>query len=72
MALRFVAQSCRALLQRGDRPLSWTRTLAHYPVNDAMFGLDEDRQKLREVAFNFFQKELAPLAKEIDKFDNFK
>jgi len=37
-----------------------------------MFGLDEDRQKLREVAFNFFQKELAPLAKEIDKLDNFK
>ncbi|KAH8360456.1 isovaleryl-CoA dehydrogenase, mitochondrial [Drosophila serrata] len=72
MALRFVAKSCRSLLQNGNRPSSWTRTLAHYPVNDAMFGLDEDRQKLREVAFNFFQKELAPLAKEIDKLDNFK
>lgn len=71
MALRFVAKSCRSLL-RSDPASSWTRTLAHYPVNDAMFGLDEDRQKLREVAFNFFQKELAPLAKEIDKLDNFK
>ncbi|BFF97984.1 isovaleryl-CoA dehydrogenase mitochondrial [Drosophila madeirensis] len=72
MALRFVAKSCRSLLQHGNRQLPCTRTLAHYPVNDAMFGLDEDQQKLREVAFNFFQKELAPYAKEIDKLDNFK
>ncbi|KAH8379135.1 hypothetical protein KR009_003206 [Drosophila setifemur] len=72
MALRIVAKSCRSLLQRSDHPASWSRTLAHYPVNDALFGLDEDQQKLREVSFNFFQKELAPLAKEIDKLDNFK
>ncbi|KAH8301279.1 hypothetical protein KR018_010378 [Drosophila ironensis] len=76
MALRFVAKSCRSLLKRSDPASLWapsvTRALAHYPVNDAMFGLDEDRQKLREVAFNFFQKELAPLAKEIDKLDSFK
>lgn len=37
-----------------------------------MFGLNEEQQKLRETAFNFFQKELAPYAKEIDKQDSFK
>lgn len=45
--------------------------LSHYPVNDAIYGLDEDKQKLRETAFNFYQKELAPYAKDIDKNDNF-
>lgn len=73
MALRFVAQR---LLQRGGRRLQtaapWIRTLTHYPINDAMFGLNEEQQKLREIAFNFFQKELAPYAKEIDKLDSFK
>lgn len=47
------------------------RNLSHYPINDQMYGLSEDQQKLRETAFNFFQKELAPFAKEIDKTDNF-
>lgn len=45
--------------------------LSHYPVNDAIYGLDEDKQKLRETAFNFYQKELAPFAKDIDKNDSF-
>lgn len=48
-----------------------SRGLAHYPINDSIYGLDEDKQKLRETAFNFFQKELAPFAKDIDKTDNF-
>lgn len=76
MALRFVAKNCNTLLQKTGFRLApgaaWSRTLAHFPINDAIYGLDEDRQKLREVAFNFFQKELAPFAKEIDKADNFK
>lgn len=76
MALRFVAKNCNTLLQHTGRQLApgapWSRTLAHYPINDAMYGLSEERQQLREVAFNFFQKELAPHAKEIDKLDNFK
>ncbi|EDW76864.1 uncharacterized protein Dwil_GK20558 [Drosophila willistoni] len=76
MAFKFVARSCNSLLQHATRrshlTLTWSRTLSHYPVNDALFGLDEERQKLREIAFNFFQKEIAPQAKEIDKLDNFK
>ncbi|ALC43460.1 CG6638 [Drosophila busckii] len=74
MALRLLAKSCNNLVQQSQRTATttWTRTLAHYPVNDVMFGLDEEGQKLRETAFNFFQKELAPHAKEIDKLDNFK
>lgn len=76
MALRFVAKNCNTLLQQTGLRLipgaAWSRTLAHLPINDAIYGLDEDQQKLREVAFNFLQKELAPYAKEIDKADNFK
>lgn len=76
MALRFVAQTCNSLLQHTGRRLPaatpWIRTLTHYPINDAMYGLNEEQKKLREIAFNFFQKELAPHAKEIDKLDNFK
>lgn len=45
--------------------------LSYYPVNDNIYGLNEDKRKLRETAFNFFQKELAPYAKEIDKNDHF-
>lgn len=47
------------------------RALSHYPINDNIFGLDEDKQRLRETCFNFFQKELAPFAKDIDKTDDF-
>lgn len=76
MALRFIAKNCNTLLQQTGLRLApgaaWSRTLTHYPINDAIYGLDEEQQKLREVAFNFFQKELAPYAKEIDKADNFK
>lgn len=48
------------------------RSLSHYPIDDNIFGLNEEQRALRETAFNFFQKELAPLAKEIDKTDTFK
>ncbi|XP_030572593.1 isovaleryl-CoA dehydrogenase, mitochondrial-like [Drosophila novamexicana] len=76
MALRFVAKTCNTFLHHGGSRLPaaapWVRTLTHYPINDGLFGLDEERQKLRETAFNFFQKELAPHAKEIDKLDSFK
>ncbi|XP_030385599.1 isovaleryl-CoA dehydrogenase, mitochondrial [Scaptodrosophila lebanonensis] len=72
MALRFVSKTCNTLLQQCSRCTTYSRTLAHYPINDALFGLNEEQQKLREAAFNFFQKELAPFAKEIDKQDHFK
>ncbi|XP_064541330.1 isovaleryl-CoA dehydrogenase, mitochondrial-like [Drosophila montana] len=76
MALRLVLnKNCNILLQQSGRRLSAatpsSRTLTHYPVNDALYGLNKEHQKLRETAFNFAQKELAPHAKEIDKLDNF-
>jgi len=76
MALRYLGKTCTSLVQRSTwgttAAAPWSRTLSHYPINDTMFGMDEERQKLREIAFNFFQKELAPHANEIDKLDNFK
>ncbi|XP_064541311.1 isovaleryl-CoA dehydrogenase, mitochondrial-like [Drosophila montana] len=76
MLMRFVNKTCNILLQQSGRRLFAatppSHTLSHYPVNDALYGLDKEHQKLRETTFNFVQKELAPYAKEIDKQDNFK
>lgn len=71
MALRLAARSLAKLAKGQAQPAILSRGLAYYPVNDQIFGLDEEKQKLRETAFNFFQKELAPFAKEIDKNDDF-
>jgi len=38
-----------------------------YPINDDVFGLNEDQKQLRQSVFNFCQAELAPYANEIDK-----
>uniref|UniRef100_A0A0A1XKN1 Isovaleryl-CoA dehydrogenase, mitochondrial n=1 Tax=Zeugodacus cucurbitae TaxID=28588 RepID=A0A0A1XKN1_ZEUCU len=74
ISLRFVSKSLTNLLPRcvAAAVPQHTRGAAYYPVNDKFYGLNEEQQKLREIAFNFFQKELAPYAKEIDKNDNFK
>ncbi|XP_067642841.1 isovaleryl-CoA dehydrogenase, mitochondrial [Eurosta solidaginis] len=74
VSLRLVAKSISQVLPRCvgvGMPLQ-ARAAAYYPVQDKLYGLNEDQQKLREIAFNFFQKELAPYAREIDKNDNFK
>ena len=60
--------SCKLL--QIPRPSS-CRTLTHYPIDDTIFGLTEDERQLREMTFNFCQKELAPLADTIDKTNNF-
>ena len=66
---RFVA---RSFLKKGH-PLSKIslRSLTHYPIDDMISGLDDDRRQLRETVFNFCQKELAPRADEIDRNNNF-
>jgi len=47
------------------------RYLAHYPIDDDVFGLSDEQKQLRESVFNFAQKELAPLADEIDRTNTF-
>lgn len=75
MSLRLAAKAFGQHLSRkfvvGPQSVIASRFLSHYPINDQIYGLDEDKQKLRETAFNFFQKELAPFAKDIDKNDDF-
>lgn len=44
-----------------------SRCQSFYPVNDDLFGLSSDEKQLRETAFNFAQKEIAPLADRLDK-----
>ncbi|XP_037807204.1 isovaleryl-CoA dehydrogenase, mitochondrial [Lucilia sericata] len=75
MSLRLAAKSLGNHLTRklivAPQSAVASRCMSHYPINDQIFGLDEEKQKLRETAFNFFQKELAPFAKDIDKNDDF-
>ncbi|KAI3389857.1 hypothetical protein SNEBB_002995 [Seison nebaliae] len=44
----------------------------YFDIDARVFGLSDDEIKLKETAFNFAQKELAPYAQEIDKSNNFK
>lgn len=44
----------------------------YYPINDDVFGLNEEQKQLRQTVFNFVQAELAPKANEIDATDDFK
>ncbi|XP_022121990.2 isovaleryl-CoA dehydrogenase, mitochondrial [Pieris rapae] len=48
------------------------RCMSHYPIDEHIFGLSDEQQQLRQVVFDFAQKELAPKAAEIDKENNFK
>ncbi|KAG5900011.1 hypothetical protein JTB14_009097 [Gonioctena quinquepunctata] len=42
-----------------------------YPVDDHIFGLNDEQIQLRNTILNFAQRELAPIANEIDKKDKF-
>ena len=44
----------------------------YFPINDDFFGLTDEQKQLRSTVFNFFQKELAPKAQEIDQTNTFK
>ena len=48
-----------------------SRSLTHYPIDNDLFGLTAEQVQLRETVFNFFQKEIAPIADQIDKDDDF-
>ncbi|KAL7079786.1 hypothetical protein ACQ4LE_001695 [Meloidogyne hapla] len=46
-----------------------SRLMSHYPIDDQVFGLNEEQRQLRETASRIAQKELAPFANEIDKMN---
>ncbi|XP_001607123.1 isovaleryl-CoA dehydrogenase, mitochondrial [Nasonia vitripennis] len=43
----------------------------YYAIDENVFGLSEQQKELRNLVFNFAQKELAPKAAEIDKKNHF-
>lgn len=45
--------------------------MTHYPIDDIVSGLTEEQIMLRKTVFEFAQKELAPMAAEIDKQNAF-
>ena len=64
-------QLLKPLKLLSPRTCGSVRTLTHYPIDDTIFGLNDEERQLRETLFNFCQKELAPKAEEIDKLNNF-
>lgn len=47
------------------------RRQSHYPIEDDVFGFDDEKKQLRETVFQFASKELAPLAQKIDQSNEF-
>ncbi|XP_076662269.1 isovaleryl-CoA dehydrogenase, mitochondrial [Halictus rubicundus] len=43
----------------------------YYKIDENIFGLNDEQKQLRNLVFNFVQKELAPKAAEIDKKNDF-
>lgn len=70
-AKRLLHSLCNALKcsQRGQmfHASASLRGSQFYPINDDVFGLNEDQKQLRQSVFNFCQAELAPFASDIDK-----
>ncbi|GFW23757.1 isovaleryl-CoA dehydrogenase, mitochondrial [Trichonephila clavipes] len=68
--MNFLKSSSQFLLNSNFRrlyPLLSKRNLSHYPVDDKISGLSQEQQQLRETVFQFCQKEIAPIAQEVDK-----
>jgi len=59
------------LFRRGLSPRVSIRPLAGIPVDDKLMGLDEDMIELRDMVRKFLEKELEPVANEIDQNDLF-
>lgn len=57
----------RASLRLSRAGLACRRAQSTYPVNDDLFGFSDEEKALRETAFNFAQRELAPHAAQIDR-----
>ena len=47
------------------------RCMAHVPIDDRLFGLDDETQQLRHMSRTFFEAELGPHARQIDADDAF-
>ncbi|XP_053603062.1 isovaleryl-CoA dehydrogenase, mitochondrial [Plodia interpunctella] len=64
-----MAGLCVKLVGRGGK--TGIRCLSHYPIDEHVFGLSSEQRQLRQMVFDFAQKELAPKATEIDRDNNF-
>ena len=58
-------------LLRASRVITPHRNFAGIPVDDKLMGLSDDLIELRDMVRKFLEKELEPVANEIDQADNF-
>ena len=56
---------------RASRIITPHRNFAGIPVDDKLMGLSDDLIELRDMVRKFLEKELEPVANEIDQKDNF-
>ncbi|XP_051169600.1 isovaleryl-CoA dehydrogenase, mitochondrial-like [Leptopilina boulardi] len=66
MILRVQSGVLKTIVRSNVRSLS-----QFYSINDNAFGFNEQQKELRNLTFNFAQKELTPKAAEMDKTNNF-
>uniref|UniRef100_A0A9J2PD91 Isovaleryl-CoA dehydrogenase n=1 Tax=Ascaris lumbricoides TaxID=6252 RepID=A0A9J2PD91_ASCLU len=66
-----ISRRIGALVSLVGKTLVDVRHSSTFPINDHIFGLTEEHIALRRSVFEFAQKELAPLAAEMDRTNNF-
>ncbi|XP_063975212.1 isovaleryl-CoA dehydrogenase, mitochondrial [Diachasmimorpha longicaudata] len=72
MSWRAVRTSFFPFLKTNNIKLSNIRNLSqYYSVDENLYGLSNEQKQLRLTCFDFFRKELAPRATEIDKENKF-
>ncbi|XP_012149398.2 isovaleryl-CoA dehydrogenase, mitochondrial [Megachile rotundata] len=74
--MKFIINKCAGALFSNYLKLSNRLLLVrygsqYYKIDDNISGLNDEQKQLRQLVFNFAQKELAPKAAEIDKKNNF-
>ncbi|XP_033325737.2 isovaleryl-CoA dehydrogenase, mitochondrial [Megalopta genalis] len=73
--MKLCAQKCSGLFFRNFLGLSNKFNVRcssqYYKIDENIFGLNDEQKQLRQLVFNFVQKELAPKAAEIDRQNNF-
>ncbi|CAJ0601547.1 unnamed protein product [Cylicocyclus nassatus] len=64
--------SLSTMLRGAARHIIACRQMSAYPIQDTMFGLNDEEIALRKSVREFADKELAPYAQEIDQNNTFK
>ena len=72
--IHYVGKVARPLVQNFSKAsikFCARQSSQYYKIDENIYGLNDQQKELRQLVFNFAQKELAPKANEIDRTNNF-